>query len=269
MMKHLSTYFYCSGTTGIEVTLFLISLLFFYGWLAVRVSHKALLKTGAFTLWDALVASLLTVWFLSLIITSLGKDQNITLSVIILNGALYFLMVGGICSFLSLRHLSPIKLFGLVPAYPLKMVKKSLLWLLVTYPLIMASQGTIELLFGSSDDTQAVVTYFLNHPGIKERLAIIVMAVIVAPCAEEFLFRGYLYGVMRRFLGRLPAIIITSFLFAAVHLNLPSMLGLALLAVMLCLLYECTGSLWANICVHATFNTISIVMLLLLQKGSL
>ncbi|MCF7729980.1 MAG: hypothetical protein K9M81_06400, partial [Chthoniobacterales bacterium] len=179
-MKHLSTYFYCSGTTGIEVTLFLISLLFFYGWLAVRVSHKALLKTGAFTLWDALVASLLTVWFLSLIITSLGKDQNITLSVIILNGALYFLMVGGICSFLSLRHLSPIKLFGLVPAYPLKMVKKSLLWLLVTYPLIMASQGTIELLFGSSDDTQAVVTYFLNHPGIKERLAIIVMAVIVA-----------------------------------------------------------------------------------------
>ncbi len=255
--------------TEIRITFFLASLFTFYGWIACRVTRKAVLKTGPFTLLDALVAMLLIGWFLCVIITSFGKDQDITLSAILINGVLYFLIVGGICSFLSLRHLSPIKLFGLTPSNPLQIIKKALLWLLVTYPLIVASQATIEILFGSSDETQAVVTYFLTHPAFKERLAIIVMAVIVAPCAEEFLFRGYLYSVLRRFTGRLPAIIVTSVLFAAVHLHLPSMLGLGLLAVMLCLLYERTGSLWANICVHATFNSISIVLLLLLQKGSL
>ena len=130
----------------------------------------------------------------------------------------------------------------------------------------MIAQGVVQTLFNTEDDTQAVVLYFLNHPGWRERSALITMAVLIAPIAEEFLFRGYLYGVLRRFAGRLPAIIVSSLLFAAVHLHLPSMLGLTILAVLLCLVYERTGSLWANICIHATFNTISIAALLFLQK---
>ncbi len=132
----------------------------------------------------------------------------------------------------------------------------------------MVCQGVVQTLFNTGDDAQDVVIYFLNHSGWHERVALIFMAVIVAPIAEEFLFRGYLYGVLRRFAGRLPAIAITSLLFSAVHLHAPSMLGLGLLAVLLCLVYERTGSLWANICIHATFNTVSIVMLLLLGSDS-
>ncbi|MFZ4115690.1 MAG: CPBP family intramembrane glutamic endopeptidase [Chthoniobacterales bacterium] len=266
-MTPFSNYLACSPVIAIRIALFLTCVLAFYGWIAWRVSRKAILKTQSFTLWDGLAAMLLMGWFLCVTITSFGKDQDITFSAVVINGVIYFFLVSGICVFLSLRHLSPIKLFGLKPSQPTKIVQKALLWLLVTYPLIMVGQGAIELLFGTNDDTQAVVTYFLTHPAFKERLAIIIMAIIVAPCAEEFLFRGYLYGVLRRFAGRIPAIIVTSTLFAAVHLHLPSMLGLGLLAVMLCLLYERTGSLWANICVHATFNSISIVMLLLLQRG--
>lgn len=266
MMTYFSNCFDCSLIADISITRFFIVLVAFYWWLACRQSHKAVLQTGPFSAWDALIATLLIGWFLSVIIGSFEEDQNISLSVILLSSATYFFIVGGICAFLSLRHLSPIKLFGLAPSHPRKIIITACLWLLVTYPLIMASQGVTEALFGTNNDIQAVVIYFLNHHAVQERIAIILMAVVVAPCAEEFLFRGYLYGVLRRFLGRIPAIIVTSLLFAAVHLNLSLMLGLALLAVMLCLLYERTGSLWSNICVHAMFNSISIIMLLVFQK---
>ncbi len=269
MITYFTNFLDCPLILALEIIFFLLVLYTLYGWIACRVSRKAILTIGPFTSWDALIALLLSGWFLGVIVSSLGKEENISLSLIVFNVVIYFFIVGGICAFLSLRHLSPTILFGLRPTHPLKIIKQASLWLLVTYPLIMASQGAIEVLFGTGDDTQAVVTYFLHHHAFQDRLAIIIMAVIVAPCAEEFLFRGYLYSVSRRFLGRIPAIIGTSLLFAAVHLNLPSMLSLSLLAVMLCLLYERTGSLWSNICVHAMFNSISIVMLLLFQKDLL
>ncbi len=258
---------HCSTKEIIVIIALFGAVLAFYAWLLQRVSSRAILKTQPFSGWDALAAIFFIGWFLYLMITSFHNDHDITLSTIVVNGIVYFFIVLGISIFLSLRHLSPIILFGLKPAHPLGIIKKALLWLLVTYPLIMIGQGVIQLLFQPHDENQAVVDYFLTHSSIRERASIIIMAIVVAPFAEEFLFRGYLYAVLRRFIGRLPAILFTSALFAVVHLHLPSILGLGLLAVMLCLLYEQTGSLWANILVHATFNSISILILLLFQKG--
>lgn len=262
-------FFSCSLPVALGAIGALLLALTCYGWLAYRISKKSKLPPQPFTLLDAIAASALGTWFLFLTVTSFGKDQTITLSLILCNELLYFVLVSGILSFLAWRHLHPIKLFGLAPKQPLKLLGRSWLWLLSCYPLIMIGQGVIQILFKTEAEAQDIVLYFLNNPGWKERLALIIMAVIVAPIAEEFLFRGYLYGVLRHFAGRLPAILLTSLLFAAVHLHAPSFLGLALLAVILSLLYEQTGSLWANICVHATFNALSIVMLLLLPKGML
>ncbi|MFI0347813.1 MAG: lysostaphin resistance A-like protein [Chthoniobacterales bacterium] len=243
--------------------------LIFYGYLAHRLSKKAKLSTQPFTIVDALVASLLGLWLLSVIYASFGKNEEITLPMILVNSLLYFCLVSGIIGLLVLRHLEPVRLFGLKPDHPGRIIKTALLWLLVSYPLIMTSQAVAQLFYGAADDTQPIVTYFLQHPGWRERASIISMAVIVAPIAEELLFRGYFYGVLRRYAGRIPAIAISSILFAAMHLYLPSMLGLALLAIILCLVYERTGSLWANILVHATFNAISILMLLVFQTAAI
>ena len=148
-----------------------------------------------------------------------------------------------------------------------KIIKMALLYLIAVYPLLLVSQSAIQSFFSNENDVQSLVIYFLKHPGWKERCSIIALATLVAPIAEEFIFRGYLYGVMRRFIGRVPGIALSSLLFAAMHLHLPSMPGLTVLAVTLCLLYERTGSLWANIMVHAMFNTISIVMLLIFKES--
>jgi membrane protease YdiL (CAAX protease family) len=84
------------------------------------------------------------------------------------------------------------------------------------------------------------------------------IAVVAAPLAEELIFRGCLYGILRQIGGRLLAIAVSSLLFALIHGHLPSLAGLMVLSVGLSLLYEKTGSLWAPILLHAAFNGLSI-----------
>jgi len=241
--------------------------LLFYGWLGSRILKKSTLPEQPFTLVDIGAASLLSAWLIWVICNSFGQDEQINLTLIALNSLLYFCLVGGITGLLYFRHLKPIALFGLHPPHIGKIIKMALLYLAAVYPLLVLSQSAIQPFVSNENDVQSLVLYFLKHPGWKERCSLIAMATLVAPIAEEFIFRGYLYGVMRRFIGRVPGIALSSLLFAAMHLHLPSMPGLTVLAVALCLLYERTGSLWSNIMVHATFNTISIVMLLIFKEA--
>ena len=47
--------------------------------------------------------------------------------------------------------------------------------------------------------------------------AIAVLVTVVAPVAEEFLFRGYVFSALRNWRGILPAAVVTGLLFGAVH----------------------------------------------------
>ncbi len=92
-------------------------------------------------------------------------------------------------------------------------------------------------------------------------------AAIVAPIAEEVIFRGYLYPVAKHFAGRSTAIIATSLIFAAGHGNVPLMLPLFLLGILMACAYEWTGSLWAAISIHFFFNTATVSLQLAMRAG--
>ena len=98
------------------------------------------------------------------------------------------------------------------------------------------------------------------------RLALGVVTIILAPMAEEILFRGILYRWIRQ--AGFPRLALwgTALLFAAVHLNLISFIPLALLAVGLALLYERTGNLLAPITAHALFNALNFAILYSFQQ---
>ncbi len=85
-----------------------------------------------------------------------------------------------------------------------------------------------------------------------------VSAVVVAPICEEFLFRGLVYGVFKRFGERIFAYVASSIFFAVVHGHVPTVLPLCLLAVALCLAYEITGCLWVPVAMHALFNALNL-----------
>lgn len=241
----------------------LLPIFVFYLWLARRVSAKSELTTQPFGIPDALCAGILALWMLSVIQSSLNKTQSITMQAILGNSVVYGAVVLGIFGVIGFQKNSGVSIFGMQPGRLPGAASKGLLWLIVTYPLILAVQAIVQRVFGTADDSQQIVRYFLEHPGFKHRAAVIFMAVIVAPVAEEVIFRGYFYGVIRRYGGRIPAILTSSLLFAAIHVHIPSIPGLALLAVILCLLYERTATLWAPITMHALFNASTIAILLI------
>ncbi len=81
-----------------------------------------------------------------------------------------------------------------------------------------------------------------------------VLAIVVAPVAEEIIFRGILYPAIKRWGFPRLAFWGTSLLFGVIHFNAVIFLPLTFLAVILILLYETTNNLLAPIVTHGLFN---------------
>ena len=108
-------------------------------------------------------------------------------------------------------------------------------------------------------------------PGlVLQRLA----GAVVAPVAEELLFRGFALTAWRRTVGARGAIVRSSIVFVLAHVlfvggdgfrdaaSLAVVAGVARIPVALALgwLYVRTGSLWAPIGLHATYNAVLILL---------
>jgi membrane protease YdiL (CAAX protease family) len=101
-----------------------------------------------------------------------------------------------------------------------------------------------------------------------DRIYLGVVAILLAPVAEEMLFRGILYPAIKQ--AGFPRVALwgTALLFAATHHNAATFLPLALLAVALALLYEKTNNLLAPITAHSLFNAMNFLVLYLVQQKS-
>ncbi len=95
---------------------------------------------------------------------------------------------------------------------------------------------------------------------------LIALAVVVmAPLAEEALFRGLLYGGLRRSYGRLPAALLSAVIFGAAHMNASLFIPLVVAGLILAMIYERSASLWPSTVAHATLNGVSVVLALMIR----
>jgi membrane protease YdiL (CAAX protease family) len=88
-----------------------------------------------------------------------------------------------------------------------------------------------------------------------------VFAVVIAPVAEEFIFRGMLFPFVKQLGWPKLAWFGVSFLFALIHLNAPTLVPLFVFALALTWLYDRTDNLLAPITAHALFNAANLVLL--------
>lgn len=136
----------------------------------------------------------------------------------------------------------------------------------VAYLLLAAGLGALIGIEGEQDDLPEKL-------GAKESaaagIAIAICVTVFAPIGEEFLLRGVLFPGLRNSLSRISpfwvavliAAVIDGIVFGALHVAGSKAIFLPVLAtfgVVLCLLYQFTGSLYAPIVLHATNNTIAI-----------
>jgi membrane protease YdiL (CAAX protease family) len=93
----------------------------------------------------------------------------------------------------------------------------------------------------------------------------VALACVVAPIAEEMLFRGLLFGWLRAHWPFWPTALVTAALFGAAHGKAGAMYALlaSLLGVGLALFREHSGSLWGSISAHIANNVLFIGISLL------
>ena len=135
--------------------------------------------------------------------------------------------------------------------------------------------GTAALAYVAAQAVGAAPASPLPPTGSAAGLALhLVAGAIVAPIAEELLFRGFALTAWRRTVGDRGAIVRSSIVFVLAHVlfvggdgfgeavSLAFVAGIARVPVALALgwLYVRTGSLWGPIGLHAAYNAILIVL---------
>jgi membrane protease YdiL (CAAX protease family) len=85
--------------------------------------------------------------------------------------------------------------------------------------------------------------------------------VILAPIAEELIFRGYLYGKLRTRLSAIPAIILVSVLFGFMHGQWNVGVVVGVMSIFLCIARELTGTIYAGILMHMIRNGLAFYLL--------
>ena len=120
--------------------------------------------------------------------------------------------------------------------------------------------GWIITLFHQKPEEQAIVQVIQQMGGLGRRICSGLATILIAPAAEETLFRGILYPLIKQLGHPVLAVVGTSLLFAAIHLNLMIFLPLAFFAFVLVWLYEKTDSLLAPIVAHAFFNAVNFLL---------
>ncbi len=138
-------------------------------------------------------------------------------------------------------------------------------FIVVVLPIVLLLQGasihTLEKLGWPSED-QAAVKLVTDAKSWWTTVYLGVFAVVIAPVAEEFIFRGMLFPFVKQLGWPKLAWFGVSFLFALIHLNAPTFVPLFVFALALTWLYEKTDNLLAPITAHALFNATNLAVLL-------
>lgn len=142
-------------------------------------------------------------------------------------------------SFFSKPSEFPIKTMIATVIMPFFLVIGITLLLLAIVMSFNVSEGTDKaIVLGSKSSLQFLISSILNA--------------LIAPIAEEIIFRGYLLNRLSFKLGVKKAIIISSIVFGILHLQ--SVFGATIMGISLCILYLKTKSLIVPTIVHMVAN---------------
>lgn len=125
-----------------------------------------------------------------------------------------------------------------------------------------AISSAVMLQFGMKPEPQQTVQMLQSTESIWRRSFYGLVAILVAPAAEEILFRGLVYASIKKMGFPKLALWGTSLVFAATHANAMALVPLTFVALMFTLLYEKTDNLLAPILAHSIFNAANFAILI-------
>lgn len=177
---------------------------------------------------------------------------------------------GAVCGlmflFLGLHGVGWREVFGLRQPGLARALLLGLVVLMAALPIVLALQQLSILALtrlGWHPDDQRAVDLLVNAKSAWMRVYMIFFAVVLAPVGEEFLFRGVLFPFVKQLGWPRLAWVGVNLLFALIHVNLPTLVPLFVLALVLTWLYARTDRLLVPIAAHSLFNAANLVILFL------
>ncbi|CAN5861144.1 hypothetical protein BH23ACT12_BH23ACT12_08170 [soil metagenome] len=123
----------------------------------------------------------------------------------------------------------------------------------------------LETIFPSPENAQGPLIQAASEPG-WQRIIFVLLAIVLAPVFEEFLFRGVMYTGMARSWGKWPAGIVVTAMFGLLHIAdiagyWPALVMITTVGLALLLVRIKTNSLLPAMAMHATYNLVQVVVL--------
>jgi CAAX protease family protein len=212
---------------------------------------------------EALITLLLALFFVLLTFASAPVHQAARMRTedLISSAALTVGLLLALAGYLRLRRFDLNSLGGFGRIGFFRTVVTGSILMLAAYPLILLGDIITQRLLRGPPQKQPIVEMFSESTTLQQRMIIIVLAVSLAPVAEEFIFRFFIYGVARRYVGRVVGVVASALLFAAVHGHLPSFGPLFVLGTCFAIAYEWSGSILVPMTMHALFNAVTLTAL--------
>ncbi|HEY4257082.1 MAG TPA: CPBP family intramembrane glutamic endopeptidase [Candidatus Udaeobacter sp.] len=253
---------------GVLSLLYVLASLYVYASLIHQISARRPGGVGAnapartFGLPEAILAALLILFLLLSIGASVSRPSiDFSKDTLLWNFLLMVFLVLFIVTFLQLRGLDVGSLGGFYRVSFLRALSTGAILLFFGYPLILWSDIITQRIFGGGSSKQNIVEFFSGPRTLDQRIMIIVFAIAVAPVIEEFLFRFFLYNVIKRYFGRLIGVTFSALLFAAAHAHFPSFVPLFVLGSCFAIAYEWSGSILVAMTMHSLFNSLTLTAL--------
>jgi uncharacterized protein len=131
----------------------------------------------------------------------------------------------------------------------------------IVYIVLSALLTTVAMWLPWYDASQVQDTGFGHFVARYEYILAFFSLVLLAPLAEEVLFRGYLFGKLKKHVPIWASVLITSLVFAALHGSWNVGVDVFALSIILCLLRLTTGSIWTGVLIHMIKNGIAFYIL--------
>lgn len=120
--------------------------------------------------------------------------------------------------------------------------------------------------FGFQPPVEPIQELVFNERQPEVLALTVVLACVIGPVAEELLFRGVLYAVIRRRASALIAMLASGAMFALIHTNILGFVPIMLLGCLLAYVYERTGSLAGSLAVHMFHNSLLMGMAIVFRQ---
>ena len=142
----------------------------------------------------------------------------------------------------------------------------------IVYYVLAAVLVSLFSLFPWFDVSEVQNVGFSYYVGGFDRVIAFITLVVVAPIAEEVIFRGWLYGKMREkiaaeysnVVSMIVSILLVSLLFGIVHFQWNVGVNVFALSIVLCGLREITGTIYAGILLHMLKNGVAFWLLFMM-----